>query len=340
MNTIHGLSEIRRMPRIGKVRLGIKAKTKSGKSYPKAVDHFVVQADKSTTEAAAEAFHEAYGAQARSLDIMFPTDDPREFFPQSYRRYGSSSGLICRGDGRIATQLNPDTGELIETTCDPSACEWQLVGHCRPIGSLQFLLPDVAGIGVWQIDTSSINSIINLNSGIDFVRRLTGGRIALLPLRLILRPREVQVAGKLKTIYVLDLAHEQLKLVDVLHAAKTPIEQLLLPPTDSDMPDELYPELMEDLSEHLDDSNPPYPIDNMPPITREQRLGLNQAAQVAGVSPDEASQYIQTTFNKANSLELTLPEYYEMLAWLERRSRSDTHQEQQQLGLGEDEAND
>ena len=113
MNTIHGLSEIRRMPRIGKVRLGVKKKAKSGKFYPQAVDYFVVQADRSTSEEAASAFHEVYGDQPRALDIMFPTDDPREFFPQSYRRYGSGSGLICRGDGRIATQLNPGTGELI-----------------------------------------------------------------------------------------------------------------------------------------------------------------------------------------------------------------------------------
>lgn len=317
VNVIHGLSEIRRMPRIGKVRLGIKEKSKSGKLYPKAVDYFVVQHDQSTSEAAADAFHDTYGEHPTALNIMFPTDDPQLFFAQSYRRYGSSAGLTCRGDGRAAMQLDQQTGELLGIACDPAMCQWHQAGHCRPIGSLQFLLPDVAGIGVWQIDTSSINSIINVNSGIDFVRRLTGGRIALLPLRLILRPREVQVAGRLKTIYVLDLAHEQLKLIDVLRAAKTPVEQLLLPPADTNMPDDLYPALINEPVEVTPSPDAPPPSET---VTKQQRAMLEKAAQAAGVDPDEAAGYLRDEFGKASGAELTQAEFERMLAWLELRS--------------------
>ena len=43
------------------------------------------------------------------------------------------------------------------------------------VAALQFLLPEVKeAVGVWQISTSSKNSIIDINSGIDFVRSIAG----------------------------------------------------------------------------------------------------------------------------------------------------------------------
>ena len=41
MSPIKGLTEKRRLPRIGKIHLGIMAETKKGVPYPKAVDYFV-----------------------------------------------------------------------------------------------------------------------------------------------------------------------------------------------------------------------------------------------------------------------------------------------------------
>ncbi|HHV62348.1 MAG TPA: hypothetical protein GXX51_06890 [Firmicutes bacterium] len=240
---IKGLSEVRRLPRIGKVRLGIKETSqKSGNEFPRPVDYFVVNADQTTSEAAAEAFHRVYGDKPRELDIMFPVEDRDKFFAQFYRRYGSGTGLLCKGDGETAMELNRETGEIQEIECNPTECEWVQKGHCRPVGTLQFLLYKVPGLGVWQIDTSSYNSIINLNSAIDFVRALTGGRIAMIPLKLVIRPKEVQVEGKKKTVYVLDLAQEGIRLQDILTASKAPLSQFLIPGADfNEVPDDLYP---------------------------------------------------------------------------------------------------
>jgi hypothetical protein len=239
---IQGLSEIRRMPRIGKLRLGVKeTSSRTGKQYPKAVDYFVVKEDLSTSAEAAEEFKKVYGDKPRSVDIMFPTDNPEEFFPQFYRRYGSGAGLLCKGDGRIANMV-AENGQLLEVECCPESCEWAMKKHCRPVGTIQFLIPSVPGVGCWQIDTSSYHSVVNLNSGIEFIRQLTGGRIAGIPLRLVVKPKEVQVDGKKKVVYVLDLACEKLRLQDVLEASRQTLAQLILPPPDMDeIPDDLYP---------------------------------------------------------------------------------------------------
>jgi len=253
--TIKGLSEVRRLPRIGKIRLGIKKENAKGVEYPAAVDYFVCKADEQTSELAAQAFKEVYGEKPRELDVMFPVEDPTKFFSQFYRRYGSSTGLLCKGDGEKATQIDRETGEMLEIDCDPMECEWAEKKHCRPVGTLQFLLYKVPGLGIWQIDTSSYHSIVNLNSAIDFVRTLTGGKIAWIPLKLIIRPKEVQVEGRKKVVYVMDLANEHVRLEQILAASrKTPAQFLLeektgikpeevtiTEPDYDEAPDDLYP---------------------------------------------------------------------------------------------------
>ncbi|MBC7340921.1 MAG: hypothetical protein H5U02_00445 [Clostridia bacterium] len=241
---IKGISDVRRLPRLGKIRLGIKQTSKrTGNEYPKAVDFFVCRADGGpTSEEMAKAFHAVYGDQPRALDVMFPTNDPEQIFPQYYRRYGSGTGLICKGDGESAMEIDRETGEMREIECVPAECEWAKKQHCRPVGTLRFLLPKVPGIGVWQIDTSSYHSIVNLNSAIEMVRLLTGGRIAMIPLRLVIRPKEVQVEGKKKVVFVMDLATENLRMVDVLAASQKKLPELLLPEINMDEPpDDLFP---------------------------------------------------------------------------------------------------
>jgi hypothetical protein len=241
---IKGISEVRRLPRIGKIRLGIKKQTKDGKSdYPAAVDYFVCNGDQSTSDTAAAAFHAVYGEQPKVIDVLFPTEDKDKFFPQFYRRYGKGTGLICKGDGETAVEMI-EGGAMQERKCEPATCEWAHKKHCRPVGSLQFLLPEVPGLGTWQIDTSSWNTIVNLNSALDFVRSLTGGRISMIPLKLVVHPKDATVEGKKKVIYVLDIASDQMKLSEILADARKPLaERLGLPEVSMDeAPDDLYPE--------------------------------------------------------------------------------------------------
>ena len=55
------------------------------------------------------------------------------------------------------------------------------------------MLPRVSCAGIWQIDTSSAHSIVEINSGVEFVRGLCG-RIAHIPLTLRRLPRPLDAA--------------------------------------------------------------------------------------------------------------------------------------------------
>lgn len=257
---IKGLSEIRRIPRLGKIHLGEKKKSeKSDNLYPSATSYFVVHQDNNTSKEMAEKFHKAYGDHPKELNIVFPLDDPEKFFPQWLKRY-SKSMLLCKGDGEKAIEVDVKTGERKEIACLYKNCPYYKKKLCRKIGNLQFYLKEIPG-GVWQIDTSSGNSIIGLNSAIDLIRAQNGGHIAGIPLKLSLHPVQVTVSGYPKTIYVLKLSQSEYN--------KEPKEPNILPDTD-DVPEDLFPDnvdLEEDVPNNLPDFEPiDEPIDD--PFTK------------------------------------------------------------------------
>lgn len=242
---IKGRSDVVRIPRIGKIHLGVKqTSAKSGHAYPTAVDFFVVKADDSTSETAAAAFRSVYGEQPREITVCFPSNDPERFFPQYLSSYRGGNGryeLFCRGDGERAQRADGQGGR-IEIPCTYRDCPIYQDGKCKELGQLQFFLPDVPGVGVWQLDSSSYHTTVNLNGSIQMVQALTGGRIAMIPLKLRIVPKVVNPDGKPKTVYVLTLGIDDMKLTDFL--MNTPLltagSPVVEPIPENELPDDLY----------------------------------------------------------------------------------------------------
>ena len=190
---ISGLSSIRRLPRLGKIRLGIKkVSPKTGGEYPTETDYFVCPSE----------IIKAIGKEPKELNIMFPLNDPEALFPQAYKWYGSSAGLKCRGDGVTALRLNEKTKKMEEQECP---CDLLDEGKCKQRASLVFMLPNIKIGGVYQIDLSSYHSIVDINSGLDYAMSLLGGRIAMVPFILRRVPRETHNEGKKQIHYTLTL---------------------------------------------------------------------------------------------------------------------------------------
>ena len=189
---ISGLSSIRRLPRLGKIRLGIKKVSAKGKEYPSETDYFVCPAE----------IKKVIGDEPKELNIMFPLNDPEALFPQAYKWYGSSKGLKCRGDGETALRLNEETGEMEERSCP---CELLESGKCKQRASLSFMMPGIKIGGVYQIDLSSYHSIVDINSGLDYAMAMLGGRIAMVPFILRRVPKETHNEGKKQIHYTLQL---------------------------------------------------------------------------------------------------------------------------------------
>jgi len=245
--SIKGLSEATRLPRLGSIRLGIKAVSpKSGKEYPKAVDYFVCPPE----------VQAIYGEKPKEIDVIFPIDmDIADW--QWYKAYSAGNSLICKGDGERATALvDTATGrfvtkdsvatELREVVCNPEVCPLYEKGQCHRLMTLQFIVPTVKALGVWQLNTGSVHSILNVQSSLKLIKGITG-RFHMIPMKMSVVPQDVSPEGKRKTVWVLKLVVQQ-SFDELVLLPALPRANVCLPSVDTtEAPEDFYPEgLIED----------------------------------------------------------------------------------------------
>lgn len=296
MTPIKGVSEIRRMPRLGKIRLGIKEISQRTKNpYPVATDYFVVPNE----------IKQLLEEKPKKLKIMFPTEKVEEFAQQWLRCYSFTQGLICKGDGATAIRkVDVATGAIADhttrewvfkqCTCDPDTCpeymgdpERGTKPQCRRVMNLLFLMPDIPGFGVWQLDTSSFYSIVNINSCLDLIKRICG-RISFIPLTLSLEPMEVTPPDiKRKTVHIL-FVRSDIKLAKIQKLGRIPPERVLLPTVEEEeAPEDLFPPEVAaeaEVARHEVESEmpPPEPVEEKTPddVVPEDLPDLNAVFRV------------------------------------------------------------
>ncbi len=325
---IKGLSETRRLPRLGKIHLGVKkTKVVDGRevTFPSAVDHFVFPEDSLLYGDLVKVF----GEKPKELRILIPVEDEERWCSQYYRAYSQTRGLICKGDGDTALRLvDVRTGALVDhKTAEAVLKEVRCAGRdcpdyeqsCREIMNLQFLLPEIPGLGIWQIDTSSINSIRNINSAADLVKRIYG-RISMIPLSLTIEPQEVQdPEGKRRTVHVLNLRTNR-TLLEMMETVTKPTPEMLaagdteLPVPDDETPEMVIPQAQE---EKVIGSQPPTgetrrgrkapQKGESPPrdreATQDEKREIVQAARAQGKSDEQIrDMFYAVTGKKGNWL--------------------------------------
>lgn len=239
MCPIKGLSEQKRLPRLGKIHLGIKKTNKQGVEYPSATNYFVCP-----TEVQA-----VYGEQPQRLDIFIPVEDDELWASQYYRQYSRTRGLVCKGDGVTCRRMidivtgstaNRDSSEILwkdRLPCTGRECPDYQAQKCKEVMNLQFILPKVPGIGIWQIDTGSINSIRNINNMAAMIRA-TCDRISWLPLVLTIEPTEVTNPddGKKKMVHCLNMRYEGNLGTLLVAGGKAKNELLITTPAEDEAP--------------------------------------------------------------------------------------------------------
>lgn len=205
--------------RLGIIRLGTRetGTREDGSEFtrPRASDHFIL---KDAPEVA-----EYYkGEDVTVLDnLIIPLEDEAVVAAHNYRMYSGNNRLLCIGDNRLATRWVDgdrlkETGDLAPAEHDAKnpirkeiscPCSFLDTGRCRESLYFRFALPNIPGVGVWQLQTGSPNSIAQLQGCISLVRAITGGRIAGIPLKLSLVRTEMHSVkrGGMVTVYLLKL---------------------------------------------------------------------------------------------------------------------------------------
>jgi len=195
-STIDGISERRRLPMLGKIRLGVVIKNKSGNSpkckhpqteycdfcsHPSDVSYFIVPPE----------VQRVYGEKPTELEVMLPINDIPTIFPQALRWWGVN-GLKCEGNRIEASRWDEATRQWMvrDCPCEELKGPDNPDGQCNKQGTLYVMLHRLNMGGVYRIVTGSSNTLIDVSSGLEFAKELLG-RFALVPLILKREKREI-----------------------------------------------------------------------------------------------------------------------------------------------------
>ena len=325
-----GYSENRRIPILGKIRLGIKVKNAQGTEYPKEVDYFVCPLE----------VQNVYGERPTELDVLFPHDDPEIVFPQQLILWGQSKGIKCQGNRQEAERLNEQTGkfEPRPCPCDFLKTDENPKGPCTEVSNLLVMLPSVSTGGLYQISTGSYHSTVELNSSLDWVRSLVG-RIKNVPMKLRRVPKETHHGQKKQRHYIvtltLDATVTELNTLQantklILEKPEYQLEAPKLEPPTVDPPDVIEIEEASQMPQAVNEvANPPSPepepdpgpadagealsamiADHVKELTKSKKGATTlreinkrfQVKQYRGLKPEQQNAYFQAVSEAVDEL--------------------------------------
>lgn len=199
-----------RLPQAGRIRLGVKDKSRQGRS---AIPHFRFT---STDERLLAPVAATYGGEVRPwkdaksgdrfelltkanrLDVILAPNPMTE----SYELWSGERGLERRCDGVTCQMLvgTPDGGEF-----QPVDCPCYAAGKvkCKYKLRINVMLPEVQSIGTWRLDTSSENARKEIPGVVQLIESIGGVGVY----RAVLRVEQRTAPGKRFNVPVLDLQH-------------------------------------------------------------------------------------------------------------------------------------
>ena len=213
------------LPERGKIKIGMKGPERTsaqGNKFqpPMKLDHFIVttmvRGPDGNLLRDPEA-HRVYGEKPTRLNVRLLFDDLELNF-QSRRAAYKGKTLWCSGDGVNAWRLKDGSNERECRVCPCPLADPAYDGRdprqgpkCKINGKLAVILDGVGGVGgVYRFRTTSYNSTVGLLSTLAFLKRITGGALAGIPLDLTITPKAVTdpINGAAQTVYVVSLEYQ------------------------------------------------------------------------------------------------------------------------------------
>ena len=225
---IHSLTP--RLAEVGKIKIGGKSERKTGTGFllPEKYDHFEIATLMKDAEGRLvmdDEMNKTIGVDCKALDIYLCYDDPTMNMPTFYSWFVKSK-LVCMGNGEKAMRTQED-GSKEERECNPKTCAAYKEKRCKPYGRLSVILASANRIGgTYIFRTTSWNTIRNVLSSMAFIRTITGGVLAGIPLRMTLLPMTVNPhdVGHNVKIYVVNIEFSG-KMDDLKQSAAIEVER-------------------------------------------------------------------------------------------------------------------
>ena len=206
------------LPERGKIKIGMKGeerKSTKGAPYklPTKLDHFLVTTLDRGTDGnflLDKQIHDKLGADPKSIPVTLLWND---IAMNVQSRYASFSGATvwCSGDGEQADRQKGDgpEREMVACPCKRLDSDYTGTDKCKINGVLSVLIEGAGGVGgIWKFRTTSFNTVDGLVGSMSFIKSITSGVLAGIPLNLTINPKNVLTpAGAATTIYVVGLEY-------------------------------------------------------------------------------------------------------------------------------------
>lgn len=143
------------------------------------------------------------------IPIRFLYDNDELNFPHRYNSYPGGK-LNCWGNGIVSFKKRDKFEKEHPCPCQRLDPTYTGKDKCKPTATMTCVLDGSEYFGqAHKFRTTSINSIVGILSGIELIRAATRGRIAGLPLMLMLTPKTTTIPGGngLTTVYVVSICY-------------------------------------------------------------------------------------------------------------------------------------
>ncbi len=205
-----------KLNRLGKIKIGMKAKNAAGAEYPTSLDYFVA------TGKYAEKFNQAYPDKPTSVSIIFVSDIFEDSCNEEYQLRDNKGALVGHGDGidfhlwedgkngepgtykPYKIKVEEDKDHLKKFASKFNTQKYKAKWY--PMLKLQFVIPKINEIfGVWVFETKAeASSIPNIRDTFDNIKNWAGTVINI-PFDLIVQKVKSQKPGENKTYSVVNL---------------------------------------------------------------------------------------------------------------------------------------
>jgi len=213
----------KRLQEVGKIKIGrksaAKTSTNAGKTFrlPQKLDHFIVVKNVKNDDdfVIDDSVMSKVGNSPRSLEVILLSDKIEDSWQSERAYYTGSGALFCRSDdGETASRAKTEkrkidgkdvtvvTEERFSMPCAGNNCPHAIpdkdgIIRCKPHGRLFVALPQSNQLGgVYVFRTTSWNTIVNIQSQLEFIHSMTHGVLAGLKLSLKISPKSVKYKGK------------------------------------------------------------------------------------------------------------------------------------------------
>lgn len=162
------------LPEIGRIKIGMKAKSASGAEYPKSLDYFIA------TGPFAQTLHQAVGAQPKFLTIAFISDDVSQVCNERMeswckgKRYGYGDGVnfTIWENGKYVDVCLYDADGNKDQKVKQRLSAINKIGEWKVTLTLKFIVLELRNIiGHWTLETkASKTSIPMIVGAFDLVK--------------------------------------------------------------------------------------------------------------------------------------------------------------------------